>query len=537
MNYAKTFCKANSVVSAIPAGLQLKLQYSEHGVLQDFRIGFKPNLDPMSEVEGLKFNHDELLKKIKGFVPQVISTKGGTTWVFGVLYTDNIPTVEGKLPEGLYQNYIDDLMKGGQYKFYAGYAKSLAIQLNGSLIIRNFLTNAKFNLLPQIIVPATMKEETMNALMDDSYPFNKPFVAGYIIYEDIHCRYASDTLFQIKVSNDPKLIVSEDGFWKASIVSESGDAYIFNYSSILHNNIKKGSILLAEKDSVCSALSIRATRMKTGAQLVPKSTPDSVKCPICGKVNAVGVNNTPYQCDDPHCLSHQYIDVQKMLKVFGLVELNYDEYVDLVKDKTIQCMTDVLALPKYKDIEIKTSLANALSAVVPTSAAPNSDILERFANKCNNSAETVCYYLDNPLRIETDLDIVDPIIRRFVSWLEDPYNVSTVKTILDIVKIEARKKKFEGDPIFRGNSFVLTGRFRRGDYQEIASILESYDAKVMPSFEQGEKLPNAVITGSLNDGISGQVIQKARLHNVPIVDEDDFFTRYEIDDDLARNLL
>jgi hypothetical protein len=226
-----------------------------------------------------------------------------------------------------------------------------------------------------------------------------------------------------------------------------------------------------------------------------------------------------------------------MLKVFGLVELNYDEYVDLVKDKTIQCMTDVLALPKYKDIEIKTSLANALSAVVPTSAAPNSDILERFANKCNNSAETVCYYLDNPLRIETDLDIVDPIIRRFVSWLEDPYNVSTVKTILDIVKIEARKKKFEGDPIFRGNSFVLTGKFSRGDYQEIASILESYDAKVMPSFEQGEKLPNAVITGSLNDGISGQVIQKARLHNVPIVDEDDFFTRYEIDDDLARNLL
>lgn len=537
MKFTKTFCRPSAVVSAVPAGLPIKLQYSEHGVLQTFRIGFVPNLDPMYEEEGLKYNNKELFNKIKGFVPNSIATKGGTTWVFGILYSENVPTVEGDIPKGLYQSYIDDLMKGGQYHFYGAYAKSLALQLNGSLIIRNFLTAAKFDLLPQIIVPTSMKDDTLNMLMDDSYPFNKPFVAGYIIYEDLNCRYVPDVLKQIKVTNEPKLTIGEDGFWKASVVSESGEEFIFNYSSILHNNIKKGSILLAERQDSNHALAIRATRMKSGAQLVPKSSPDAVKCPICGKVNALGTDNTPYQCNDPHCLSHQYSDVQKMLKVLGLEELSYESYSEGVKNKTITCLTDVLELPHYKEKDIIISLAQAINSVVPAVVVPNTDIFERFANKCNNEPETVCYYLDNPLRIETDLDITDPIIRRFVTWLEDPYNVSTVKTILDIVKVEARKKKFDGDPIFRGNSFIITGKFKRGDYQEIASILESYNAKVSPSFEPGEKLPNAIIQGSLNDGISGQIIQKARLHNIPIVDEDDFFTRYEIDEDMARNLL
>ena len=98
-------------------------------------------------------------------------------------------------------------------------------------------------------------------------------------------------------------------------------------------------------------------------------------------------------------------------------------------------------------------------------------------------------------------------------------------------------QKFDGDPIFRGNTFVITGKFKRGDYPEIQSILMSYAANVVPDIEPGQKLPDIVITGSLNDGISGKIIQKARLHNIPIVEEDVFFTQYEIDQDLANNLL
>lgn len=538
MRFAKTFCKANAVISAIPAGLPVKLQYNEHGLLQTFRIGLTPNLDPMYEEPSLKFDHDALMSKIKGFVPNAIATKGGTTWVYGILYSDNVPLNEGEMPKALYQSYINDIIKGGRYEFYAGFAKSLAVQFSGSLIIRNFLSSAKFNLLPQIVVPVVMKEETLNMLMDPaSYPFNKNFVAGYFIYEGLNCRFAADSLLQIKVTNEPNLFIGQDGYWKATVVSEKEEGYTFNYSSILHNNIKKNTVLLAERDVATRTLNVIATRIKGGAQVVQNCSPIQVKCPVCGKVNMIGTSNAPTQCDDPHCMSHQYPNAVKMLKVFNLPELPYEEFAEKVKSKDIICLTDVLELPQYKDIEIKTSLAQALYAIIPSTEVPNADLFERFANKCKNNVDTVLYYLDNPLRIETDLDIVDPIIKRFADWLEDPYNVSTVRTILDRVEVAARSQKFEGDPIFRGNTFIITGNFKRGDYHEIASILESYSAKVSPAFEQGEKLPSAVIQGSLNEGISGKVIQKARLHNIPIIDEDDFFTRYEIDKDLEKNLL
>lgn len=537
MKFAKTFCKPSSAVAVVPAGLQLKLQYNQYGMLQDFKIGFTANLDPMFDEKGIAYDHDAVFSKIKGVVPQSVSAKGGTTWVYGILYTDNFPTEEGEIPRSLYKSYIDGLLKGSRYEFYAGYAKSLAMQLNGSLIIRNFLTACKFNLLPQVIVPASMKEDTLNMLMDDSYPFIKPFIAGYLIYEDLNCRYVSDSLFQIRVTNDPQIELGPDGYWKSNIVSESGEKFLLSYSEILHNNVKKNSILLVEKQDFTSCIIIRATRMKTGAQLVPNDTPQPIKCPVCKKINSIGVDNAPHQCDDPHCLSHQYANVIKMLKTLKLAELSYEEYMDNVRARDVQCITDVLCLPQYKDIEITATLAQAMNAVIPSDVVPNSAILERFANRCNNSVETANYYLTSPLRIETDLDIVDPIARRLIKWLNDPYNVSTVQTILDIVHVEHRTKKFEGDPIFRGNTFILTGKFKRGDFQEIASILESYDANVYPSFEPGKKLPNAVIQGSLNEGVSGEVIQKARLHNVPIVDEDLFFTQYEIDEDMARNLL
>lgn len=538
MKFAKTFCKPNSVLSVVPAGLPVKLQYNQNGVLMSFKIGFTRDLAPDYVEPGLKFDHDELLKKIKGFVPNMISTRGGTTWIYGIFYSDVVPMTEGPIPKALYQTYIDDLLKGGKYEFYAGYVKSLAVSLTGSLIIRNFLTSVGFNLLPQVIVPTSVQEETFNMLMNpNTYPFNRQFVAGYMIFEDLNCRYVADNLMQIKVTNKPELFVDADGYWKAEVVSESKETYTFNYSSIVRNDVAKGSIILVESDTYNNALKIVATRTKAGAQIVPKNAPESVKCPICGKVNKVGVDDAPLQCDDPHCLSHMYSDVVKLLRTLKLPELSQEDYVNKVASGDITCLTDVLALPEYHDNKVVCSLSQAISAVVPASVVPNSELIERFANKCNNSPETVMYYLDNPLRIETDLDIVDPIAKRFAAWLQDPTNILTVKAILDIVEIQARSKKFEGYPIFRSMSFIITGRFKRGDYHEIASILESYDAKVSPAFEPGEPLPNAVIQGSLNEGVSGAVIQKARVHNIPILLEDDFFQQYEIDDDLAKNLL
>lgn len=539
MKFAKTFCKPNATATVVPEGLPLKLEYNEHGLLKKFTIGFTLDLDPQyDDPDAGQFNYNELFARIKRLVPQAITTTGGTTWVFGVLYTDNIPCDEGILPQALYKSYIKDIIDGGKYEFYAGYVKSLAVSFQGSLIIRNFLTREKFNLLPHVVVPLTMSDETLQRMMNPgAYPFRYSFIAGFFIFEDLSCRYSATNLIQINVTKDIEPYVDADGFFKGEVVTKSGRTYVFNYTAILHHGVTKGCTLLVERDSETSGLSILSTRAGKSVEKVTENIARDIKCPVCGKVFKGGDDDAPIQCDDPHCLSHLYLDAVKMMSAFGLPSLSYNSYKALVDSKKISCITDLIELPPCQDIEIKTTLANAMYAVIPTSVVPNFDILERFANKCNNSVESVVYYLQNPGRIETDLDIVDPIVRRFASWLEDPYNVSTLTTVFARVKVDSKLQKFDGDPIFRGVTIAVTGRFKRGDYPEIESILRSYAAEVVPSIELGAKLPDVVIVGSLNEGISGQVIQKARLHNIPMKEEDEFFAQYEIDQDLANNLL
>ena len=115
MKFAKTFCKPNATATVVPEGLPLKLEYNEHGLLKKFTIGFTLDLDPQyDDPDAGQFNYNELFARIKRLVPQAITTTGGTTWVFGVLYTDNIPCDEGILPQALYKSYIKDIIDGGK---------------------------------------------------------------------------------------------------------------------------------------------------------------------------------------------------------------------------------------------------------------------------------------------------------------------------------------------------------------------------------------------------------------------------------------
>lgn len=542
MRFAKTFCKPSSTVTIVPVGLPVKLEYNEHGLLKNFNIGFDANLDPKYSSNFMNSNESlsTLMAVIKKFVPQTISTKGGTTWVYGVFYTDRIPCTEGNVPDCMFGDYVSDMIKGGHYEFYAGYVYSLAANFAGPLVIRNFLSANKFNMLPQVVVPLTMTDETLHMMMNPgTYPFRYSFIAGYFVFEDMKCRYASNGLVQVIVGNSPEPIVGSDGYIKGEVVSKSDSdvTYTFSYPAIVHHDVTKGSTLLLQHEHEAAPFEILSTRAGEGVEKVIGNNTIEVKCPICGKLISMGTSDAPMQCDDPHCLSSLYNDAVKMLTAFGFPTISYEVYRQYIDSKAIICLTDLLDLQPCKDQEIETTLANAMYAAIPASVAPNFEIIERFANKCNNSVDTVVYYLENPLRIETDLDMVDPLVRKLVSWLKDPYNVSTLTSVFARVKISNNVKKFEGCPIFRGNKIALTGRFKRGSYPEIESILRSYDADVSPSIEPGDKLPDVLLIGSLNDGISGQMVHKAKIHDIPIAYEDDFFMRYEIDRDLAANLL
>ena len=541
MKFTETFCRPNSVVTIIPVGLQTILQYNEHGVLQKVMFGFE-GVDLTTHPQGsITVESEQLYKdafeKVGRVVPTIISTKGGTTWVFGVLHSDAVPCDDGILPAALASSYIKKLASGDKFSFYAGYAHSLAANYQGPVVIRNFLSMSGFNVLPHVIVPVNLTTDTIAAAMNPSqFPFDHSYIDGFFIYEGVGCRYAGLGLKQITAKATPELDIDTDGYWKGTVESVDGaDKIKFSYSAILRHSVKKGATLLLQKDG--STYNILATRIGTAAQLMVSDTPREVKCPVCGKICILGRDDTPFQCDDPNCLSHSYPDATKLLRFLDLEPLEYEDYRKAVDKHDIQCLTDVLELPQYRDIEIETTLACALGAVVPASVVPNFDILERFANKCNNSIDTVKYYLKSPRRIETDLDIVDPMVVRFIRWIDDPYNVTTVTTILDRVKIVEKHAKFEGTPIFRGNKIAVTGKFKRGDLHEIESILRSFQAEVVSSIELGEDLPDVIVTGSLRDGISGQMIQKARAHNIPIQDEDSFFAYYELDEDMAQNLL
>jgi len=535
MEFAKTFCKPGACIAVTPVGLQTVLQYNENGLLQKVLIGFGSDLDNDRGTYTItdEGTYKKLFESIRGRVPVKISTTGGTTWIYGVMYSDRIPSDDGVLPDSLFKSYIDDIVKGESYSFYAGYIHSLAAAFQGPVVIRNYLSMAGFNDLPQVLVPVTLTDNTIEgALHSTKTPFNKNFIAGFFVFEDMKCRYAPLGLKQITVTKDPEIEIGPDGCWKGTVVG-ANESIVFNYSAIKHHQVGKGATLLLQQINEHHH-DIISTRVGSDAELVKLGVGAEVKCPVCGKVCRVGADDAAYRCDDPHCVSHMYTDTQKMLKALKLAELSFEEYKKAVDQKDIQCLTDVLALPQYKDEKIQVTLASALYAVIPFTPF---ELLEKFANKCNNKVETVVYYIENPLRIETDLDITEVAVARLVKWLEDPYNITTLTTIFDIVEIEEKEQKFDGAPIFRGNKIAITGRFKRGDLPEIEAILRSYSAEVTTSINVGDDLPDVVVTGGTAEGISGQVIQKAKVHGIPIYEEDDFFIRYEIDQDLASNLL
>lgn len=534
MKFTETFCKPSSSVTIVPIGLPVVLQYNEYGLLQKVLVGYGDDLKRATEIYPIdEATYTKFFEGVKKLAPHSIPTKGGTTWVYAVMYSDRIPCNEGKIPESLFDSYIKDVANGGLYSLYAGHVFSLASSFRGSLIVRNFLASAKFELLPQVIVPMKMTDATIEAAMQSSGAhFHKDYIAGFFIFEQLDCRYYSNNLVQYTATNTPEVYVAKDGTWKGTVVTKKGLNLEYPYSLILHHQISKNSTIIVHSIDDGS-YEVISTRMNEDAELMPSAGVE-VKCPVCRKVCKLGLNDFEFKCDDPFCMSHQYLQADKMLTIFELPQLSYDDYKNAVKQGDIVCLVDILELPQYKDTKIETTLASAMFAV--TDDIPYT-LLERFANKCNNDVESIRYYLDNPSRIRIDLDITNPQIDKLVRWLESPYNVSTLSSLLELVDIEKSSKKFDGDPIFRGNTLAITGRFKRGQLPEIEAIFRSYAAEVVTSIERGDKLPDVVITGGTNESISGAMIQKAKIHNIPIIEEDEFFTQYEIDEDLQRNLL
>ena len=513
----KTVCRPGSFVEVVPAGLLATLQYNQHGLLESIKFGY----DEDSRVADKKeFDH------LAPFAPATINLVGGTSWVLGVFYSPSALNELGILPECTYYS----ILESSDIEFYAGNVKSLAANFAGSITTRNWLNVNKFNVLPGMVVPLQFTEDSLTTLIESGgSTFRYPYIAGYMIFEGTEFRFSPQFLVQDKVRSVYKKLTPY-GYLMGDIKLQVSGSITVNWSDVVKWNLQaETAIVFAQQDVVDIVYSYKTDqRMRT-----PISA--EMYCPICKKAYTVPENG-PVCCDDPTCVSRMYPHIQHMLSVFNMPEMKESRFMSLSSNHQILCLTDVLLLEEYSQMKIEATIAKALFAVTPTEVCPDETFFIKFADACNNTVETVMYYVNNPARIMVDLNFVSLNAQKFAQWLQLDGVPLLIQTILSHVKIIRRTKKFDGAPIFRNVRIAVTGLFKRGTYETIASILESYSGTVVPAIE--DDLPNFLVVGGLNTNIDGAMIQKARKFQIPMYGEDEFFARYEIDNDLAQaNLL
>lgn len=522
--FAKTVCKPGAYLCVVPIGLRTTLQYNAKGVLEKILRGYGDEAVNIS---------DQLFDVVKSnrLVPLSIPTKGGTTWISGVFYTAKEFFDEGILPECIETSIIADISRNpNEYEFYAGNVDSLAASFKAILTARNWLSMSKFKTLPGYIIPANLTQKAFEKLVNtDRFPFKFPLISGYMIWEGSEHRYHPINLTQFTVSKVVKSL-DENGYIQGALFDKSGDRrLVLQYSDVISMNIQAASNVVCTDNS-----KVIYTICTDGKKRDNRSS--KLTCSICGKT-FISPRSGPVTCNDAHCMSRQYPNVCHFLKVLNLPEISYDKYIKYVKNGDILFLPDIMLLPEYEDSTATLSLSKLLRAATPVDVCPDSTIFTVVASRCGNSIKTLKYYINNPNRLKIDLNIDSISVNRWISWLSDSHNVRIIETLIDDcdnIIIDNVNKKFEGAPIFRDKKIALTGRFRHGDMEEVMSILRSYSAEVVTDVDDSV---GCLIIGGLKENIEGRCVQYARSSNIPIFDEDEFFKRYEIDDDLAKNLL
>lgn len=518
---AKTFCRPGSFFEVVPIGLQVTLQYSSKGLLEKVFIGY----NAMKSESG-----KELLSSIKAnkLVPPSIQTKGGTTWVEGVFYTDTVISESGLSPYCNNHEMISGIIENTiPVQFYAGRVESLAASFQGFNVIRNWLQMNNFNILPGFLMPAGVNNEgIMNMIFDKNYPFTRKSVSGYMIFDTNDQRY--------KPLNNRQRLVKKvmkfrdvNGYIRATIQTTDGDITV-PYSDVVKFNINANTLIhLDVKGKIIdSELTDAKKRDKRSSKLT---------CDICGKPFNVPLSGS-VRCTDPHCSSNLYQDICHMLNTFNLPGMSGDRFEEVIKSKEVTTLTDVLLLPEYHDLHLELTLAKVVEGCVPVAICPSTTVFSLLANTCNNSLKNLEYYIQNPDKIATELTIKNVFVANLIKWLNDSYNVLTLQTLLYSPQITllTTSKKFDGAPIFRGQYIFVTGDFEHGPLSEIIAIISSYDANVVTEYSPEVKL---AVVGDHMSSIDGKSLSECKASGIKVWSESEFFAHFGIDEDLKTNLL
>lgn len=527
----KTVLRPGQFVTLVPLGLPTTLRYNSKGILEKVYRGYGDTKVDLTEVL-----FDSLFRS--KVVPSSISIKDGDTYVEGVLLSSKMYPGNGPC-EDVWGSAIADeaLINIKALHFAAGnaysYAASTFRDINAT---RRWFKVSAFDVLPGFLVPAGLNELNMFKLIEaqmstcsselKSYLNSKtPLISKYAVSASGQTSYIDNGLTQHSISRT-STYTDEYGTIYVNVQAKDFSLKV-PYSTAAKFMLRKGVNIILD-----SRKKLLYSYASDGDILKPYD--NTIRCSWCGKMFNVGAFGDETICSDPHCLSRQYKDMQHLCVSLGVLHPDFDEYQKLCKDKQILWLPDLFELPQYQTMQASCTLLELLDAVIPVFAVPNRSILEMLANRCSNNIETLRHYISHPDRISADLSISSNMTSRLVSWLSDTQNVGMLEALLSSPKIKVISTglKFDGAPIFRNNIIMVTGKFTHGSKEDVRSILESYAATVVYHYDDTVQ---CVLVGDGMEDVDGQAVRKAQWNHVPVMNESDFFAKYDIDTDLAEN--
>lgn len=521
--FVRNLLKAGQFVTLVPVGLPITLQYDARGVIEHAYLG-----------------HDDsrvnvTAKVIPTYVqervgPIKVPLQGGTTWVMGVLYSGKLFPANGKLPDATVdQAFADFAENPGTYQFYAGNASSTVTRFVGAAATRQWLSNSKFQVLPGFLVPPNMNRDLFRNMMQSArYSFKSFMVQSYIVFDAKTVSYHNTGMRQV-YAGTVNLHNTSAGAVVATITCKGiPEKLTVGYKDVVLHNIHPNTLLVLDNRNkiVHSEPTDNKNRTKRTAELV---------CNVCGKPYTVARSEIDVMCPDEHCLSRMYPRVQQMLETLRMPVLTYETYIEAVKNKKIVSITDVFDLEQYIELPVECSVATALRSVIPYTACPSSELVDIFCNNSGNRISNIRYYIQHPQCIAKELKIAHLGLPRLLEWLADPANAADTEAIFDIknLNITGVDRMFNGAPILRGKTIMITGKFTHGTNAEVARILASYSAKVVYGLHSHI---DCVVVGDIPEDVNSSDVRSAKANQVPVMSEKQFFAQFKIDEDLAEHL-
>lgn len=514
----KNFFNSGEYVIPIPIGVPIKLQYNSKGHLESVFVELEDkSQDVTAELRDVFLSHHTC--------PPTISVQGGTTWVFGVLYSSDMFLRPGVIPNCIVSDMIDGYRcTPDEFTFYAYWINSFAARFRGAAPIRQWLTLSKFEVLPGWVVPTDNTKDKFDAMVQKSrFHFNPNRIMMYGVFHDQEFRLEKLDLVQTHCKS-VTMVTDHNGYLYGEIECDNGTPVSLllrvPYSRIAAFGVRSNSGILVQGSNICWCSTMNSNRYHR------------IPCPSCGRYIDIPHDGATL-CSDYHCKSRLYSRYSQFCSVLNLPMLPWDMFQSA--SNNISSLFDIFGTDVHKDQKIRASLSDVLRSLVPLDIVPDSTILQKFVNRCNNSVDTVMYYLNHLDKISVDLDLSPGQVRGLVTWFEDPENMLELYTICNLpnVTIDDSIRKFDGPPIFRGKTLALTGTFRHGSYDEVTAIIRSYSGDVASFTDKVDGL----LIGDIKEGINSQWIQTCRSAGIPIMQESEFFSTYDINEDLANNLV